>query len=114
MGLLSSWVEQPCANAWRFATLSGDTEAVYVFTVMWRGLASRRFEWRWEKTMEQEFCSRWKCVAGKLRSSEARIFGEHGRAQRRDDFENYLLIRFSHADREMAGYAARAESSFFV
>jgi hypothetical protein len=64
--------------------------------------------------MKQEFCSRRKCMAGKLRSSEARIFGEHGRAQRRDDFENHLLIRLSHADREMAGAAARAESSFFV
>jgi hypothetical protein len=101
-------LEQSLAKAWPFAALSGEMRR---WTFYCRGggrLASRRFEWRGGKTGEQESLLQWRSLAGKLRSGEGRMFGEHGRAQRRDDFVNDLLFRLSHADREMASDAARA------
>ncbi len=85
-----------------------DRDGRRFIAVAWRRLASRRFEWRREKTGEQESLSQWRSLAGKLRSGEGRMFGKHGRAQRCDNLVNNLLLRLAHADREMAGNAARA------
>jgi hypothetical protein len=100
--------EQSFAKPWRFATLTGEIEAMDVFRVRLRRLASGRFEGRREKTGEQKSFLQRRSLAGKLRSGETGMFGEHGWARWRNDFVNDLLFGLPHADREMAGDAARA------
>jgi hypothetical protein len=100
--------EQALAKHGLRHTQQRDQRGGRFIAVEWRRLAARRFEWRREITGKQETFLHRRGTIGNLRSGEDRMFGEHGRAQRRDDLVNDLLFRLPDADRKMAGDAERA------
>ena len=85
-------VEQRCAGGRQFAHSAARSRWWTFFSVRWRRLASGRFERRREKTGKQKSFSQRRSLGGKLRSGEAWILREHGRAQRRDNFVNDLML----------------------
>jgi hypothetical protein len=85
-------VEERRANARQFAELGGEIEEMNAFSARWKTLASGRFERRREKTCEQKSFSQRRSLARKLRSGQAQILQEHGRALWRDNFVNDLVF----------------------
>jgi hypothetical protein len=74
-----------------------------------RGLASRRLEWRGEKTGEHEFRAHGQSLSKQLWSGNARKFRENGRAERSDNLVNDFLFRLYQADRVVPSEAVGAE-----